>query len=212
MPEANKHPVPFSELPHPHLGMRKVKSVVSIFVGFCLWQLIRLVIPGLEVHPIFVYIYGLIEIRESSDKTVDYGKLRIIATFAAIAVGIPFMALLDLGKGLLASSWHTVLEISLLLVGTLLVLLLAELVKCKAYCGLAAVIYIILMVSHIDSSMYLRSVMRAVQTIIGVSIAWLINVKLLPYPATPGSLSDYLQRRQAARKAACDPVQPPKEE
>ncbi len=200
MPDSNKHWIPFSELPHPHLGMRKVKSILSIFVGFCLWQLIRLVIPGLEVHPIFIYVYGLIEIRESSDKTMDYGKLRIMATFVAIAVGIPFMALLDFAESRLAVHWHIYLEIGLLLAGALLVLILAETVKCRVYCGLAAAIYMILMVSHIDSSMYLYSIMRAVQTIIGVSIAWLINVKLLPYPVRPGSLSYYLQERMKARK------------
>ena len=52
----------------PHIGMRKVKSVLAIFAGFCLWQLLRLVIPGLETHPILIYIYGMIEIRETSEK------------------------------------------------------------------------------------------------------------------------------------------------
>lgn len=53
---------------HPHVGMRKVKSILAIFCGFCLWQLIRLFVPGLEVHPIFIYIYGMMEIRETSEK------------------------------------------------------------------------------------------------------------------------------------------------
>ena len=26
---------------HPHIGMRKVKSILAIFVGFCLWQIIK---------------------------------------------------------------------------------------------------------------------------------------------------------------------------
>ncbi len=196
MTDANNHAKRFPDLPHPHFGMRKFKSLLAVFVGFCLWQLIRLVIPGLEVHPIFIYVYGMIEIRETSDKTRDYGKQRIIATFVAIAIGIPFMALLDLGEAWMDSRWHIYFEIAMLLIGAFLVLTLAEIVKCRVYCGLAAAIYIILMVSHIDSSMYLYSVMRAFQTIIGVSIAWLINVKLLPYPPTPGSVSYYLQERK----------------
>jgi len=53
----------------------------------------------------------------------------------------------------------------------------------------------ILMISHFESSMYLYSVMRASQTIIGVSIAWFINVKLLPYPPRPGTLSYWLTER-----------------
>lgn len=80
---------------HPHVGMRKVKSILAIFCGFCLWQLIRLFVPGLEVHPIFIYIYGMMEIRETSEKTKENGKMRILATLTAVGVGLPIMFLTD---------------------------------------------------------------------------------------------------------------------
>lgn len=180
----------------PHIGMRKAKSILAIFAGFCLWQTIRLFIPGLEVHPIFIYIYGMIEIRETSEKTEDYGKMRILATFVAIGIGLPIMFLVDWVRPWLTESWmHLWLEIGVLLAGALLVLCVAEWAKCRVYCGLAAAIYMILMISHFESSMYLYSIMRAFQTIIGVSIAWLINVKLLPYPPREGSLSYWLMER-----------------
>lgn len=180
----------------PHIGMRKVKSILAIFVGFCLWQALRFFLPELEVHPIFIYIYGVIEIRETSDKTKDYGRMRIMATFAAILIGLPIMLLTDWISPLLSETWmDTLLEITVLILGALIVLCVAEWIKCRVYCGLAAAIYIILMISHFDSSMYLYSIMRAFQTIIGVSIAWVINVKLLPYPPKPGSFSYWLAKR-----------------
>ena len=180
----------------PHIGMRKIKSVLAVFVGFWIWQGLRLLIPGLEVHPIFIYIYGMIEIRESSDKTVNYGKMRIIATATAIFIGLPFMLLSDWLGPVLAGSWmKTGMEISILLAGALIVLCVAEAVKCQAYVGLAAAIYVILMISHFESSVYLYSLMRAFQTVIGVIVAWFINVKLLPYPPKPGSLSYWITNR-----------------
>jgi len=185
---------------HPHIGMRKVKSILAIFVGFCLWQTLRLFIPGLEVHPIFIYIYGMIEIRETSEKTKDYGKMRIMATFTAIGIGLPVMFLTDWVEPMLTENLQLWLEIGVLIIGALVVLCVAEWVKCRVYCGLAAAIYMILMISHFESSMYLYSIMRAFQTIIGVSIAWFINVRLLPYPPTSGSLSYWL----AARKGQPD--------
>lgn len=201
LPHHDNHKHEHYEHHLPHIGLRKVKSVLAIFVGFCLWQLLRLVLPGLEVHPIFIYIYGMIEIRESSDKTKDYGRMRITATFTAIIIGLPIMLLSDWLHPMLPQSWmQRGLEITLLLIGALAVLIAAEWVKCRAYCGLAAAIYIILMVSHFDSSVYLYSVMRAFQTIIGVVIAWFINVKFLPYPPKPGSFSYWLTEKLDKKK------------
>lgn len=177
----------------PHIGMRKIKSVLAVFVGFWIWQGLRLLIPGLEVHPIFIYIYGMIEIRESSDKTINYGRMRILATVTAIVIGLPFMILTDGLRPILVGTWmKTGMEILFLVIGALLVLCAAEVVKCQAYVGLAAAIYIILMISHFESSVYLYSLMRAFQTVIGVVIAWFINVKLLPYPPKPGTFSHWL--------------------
>lgn len=181
---------------HPHIGMRKIKSLLAVFVGFGLWQLIRLFLPGLEVHPIFIYIYGMIEIRETSEKTKDYGVLRIMATITAIVLGLPIMLLTDWMRPMLPEMWmQTGMEITVLILGALLALCVAEWVKCRVYCGLAAAIYMILMISHFESSMYLYSIMRAIQTIIGVFIAWVINVKLLPYPPKPGTLSYWLAKK-----------------
>ena len=53
----------------------------------------------------------------------------------------------------------------------------------------------ILMIGYFESSMYLYSIMRAFQTILGVGVAWLINVKLLPYPAKPGTFSHWLTEK-----------------
>jgi len=179
----------------PHVGMRKIKSVLAVLVGFLLWQLLRLFLPELEVHPIFIYIYGMIEIRETSEKTRDYGRMRILATFVAIGIGFPVMFLSDVVRPMLSAAAQAWTEIAVLIAGALLVLSVAERVGCKIYCGLAAAIYLILMVSHFESSMYFYPVMRAFQTIIGVSVAWVINVKLLPYPPVPGSFGDRLLQR-----------------
>ena len=185
---------------HLHIGRRKLKSIFAMFLGFCFWQLLRLLVPGLEPHPLFIYIYAMMEIRESSEKTRVSGKKRILATLIAIGVGLPFLLLTDLLRNMpqvvWKSGWY---EIVILLTGTLAVLCAAEWANCRDYCGLAASIAVILMISHFESSVYLHSLMRAVQTIVGVSIAWLVNVKLFPYPVTEGSLSAWLLQRRERR-------------
>ena len=69
-----------------------------------------------------------------------------------------------------------------MLLGSLAVLCVAELIGCKDFCGLAAAILIILLISHTINEPLVYAVLRAGQTVIGVSVAWLINVKLFPYP------------------------------
>lgn len=166
----------------PHIGMRKIKSILAIFVGFWLWQLIRLFVPVLEEHPIFIYIYGVLEMRESSEKTVDYGKRRIKATLIALIIGVPVLLLSRYIQSLTAIRWLQVgISLTAIMIGALLTLCVAEITDCKFYCGLAAAIFIILMVSASDGAPLIYSILRAVQTVIGVFVAWLINVKLFPY-------------------------------
>lgn len=170
----------------PHLGLRKLKSVLAVFVGFCVWQLIRLFVPGLEVHPIYIYIYGIIEMRETSEKTVDFGKLRIKATITALGIGLPLLLLSIFLKSLTQIPWlKLTIELGVILVGVMIVLCVAEIVGCRNFCGLAAAILIILLVSRADNEPFTYSLLRSVQTVMGVFIAWLINVKLFPYPRKP---------------------------
>lgn len=178
-------------LPHLHIGLRTAKSLLAIFVGFWIWQLVRCFFPDLEVHPIYIYIYGLIEIRDSSEKTMDFSARRIKATIVAICVGLPMMALVEYFQSLTHTEWiHIGIELGCLLFGSLLALLLAQIVGCKTFCGLAAAYLIVLMVSHAGDGRYLYAVLRAFQTVAGVFVAWLINVKLFPYPSRPKSAPD----------------------
>ncbi len=167
----------------PRVGMRKLKSLLAVFVGFWLWQGIRLFVPGLEIHPLYIYIYGILEMRDSWEKTVDFGTMRIKATLTALVIGLPLLLLSIWLKGLTSLPWaQTAVELGVILLGTLLVLCVAEPVGCKNLCGLAAAIFIILFVSHSEDEPVLYSLLRAVQTILGVGVAWLINSKLFPYP------------------------------
>lgn len=159
-----------------HIGMRKVKSLLSVSVAFVIWQIIRLFIPVLEAHPVFAYIYAIVEMRESAEKTKNFGKLRIIATLTGLLVGLIFVAIsLFVTKKITGEFLKTVVEFILVLAATLCSLCLAEAVRCKNFCGIAAIITVICMISHNEENVYLYAVMRVVQTLIGILSAMLIN-------------------------------------
>ena len=178
----------------PHVGMRKVKSLITLFICFWIWQAIRLVFPDLEIHPIYMYMYSIIEIRDSSEKTVNFGKRRIKAMFTAFGVGLPLLAVSDLIVPYISADWVKVgFDLFLILFGSLVCIGVAEKVGCQTFCGLAAAMFIVLAVSHADDGRYMYAILRALQTLIAIAMAWLINVKLFPYPRKP-------------KKVACDEV------
>ena len=121
-----RHPQEEHGHPHahmPHVGMRKVKSILALLAAFLLWQPFRLLFPELELHPVFIYIYALLEIRDNSAKTINMGKVRIKATFIALALGLPALALRDELFGFAAvHAQEVAIELAVLLLGTLLVL------------------------------------------------------------------------------------------
>ncbi len=168
---------------HIHIGMRKIKSLLAIVIGFFIWQAIRLALPDLEVHPVFIYIYGLLEIRDTSEKTKSFGVQRIKATLIAMAVGLPMLILrIYLHNRLESAALETALDLAMILIGSLVTLMIGEKVGCGALTGLVPVIYIILLVYHTDDNRYVYALLRALQTVIGVFVAWLLNVILFPYP------------------------------
>ncbi len=160
----------------PHIGMRKLKSIMAVAVAFVIWQIIRLFVPGLEEHPIFAYIYAIIELRDTLEKTKTFGKLRIKATIVGLVIGLLFVALSVRLCALTTASWQRVfIDFVLVLIATIISLTTAELVKCENFCGIAAIITVICMLSDSDTDRYLYATMRVFQTLLGVFSAFVIN-------------------------------------
>ena len=179
---SDNHNTPAKKFRFPHIGMRKWKSVLAVLLGYWIWQTLRIFFPTLELHPIFVYIYALIEIRDTSKKTSEFTRIRMKTTFVGLGTGLPLLALSEYVQDILPRIWmQQGAELFLILFGILLTLIVAEKVGCKTFCGLAAAIFVIMMIGHGDGEQYIYSVLRAFQTFIGCFCAWLINVKWFPY-------------------------------
>ena len=159
-----------------HIGMRKIKSLIAVLLAFAIWQTIRLFLPGLEVHPIFAYLYAIIEIRDTAEKTKSFGKLRIKATLVGLAIGLAFVSLSIRLCSYTDVSWQqTGIELFLLLAATLISLCAAEFFNCKNFCGIAAIITVICIVSQSGEDRYLYATMRVFQTLLGVFAELVVN-------------------------------------
>ena len=169
----------------PGIGMRKVKSLLAVSLSFVIWQVVRVFLPQLEVHPLFGYVYSIIEMRDSAEKTKTFSKRRIKATLLGLAMGLsalPISARFGTYAG--DDIAHLLIGLSIILIGILITLWLAELFGCENLCGIAAVIFVICLVRDRNSAVniYLYAILRVCQTLLGIFSAWAVNAKLLPYP------------------------------
>ena len=169
----------------PRIGKRKIKSVIAVVLAFVIWQLLRIIFPQLEIHPLFAYVYAVIEMRESVEKTKEFGLLRIKATLIGLTMGLCFLYISVLvGNYITNLSILAIADMTLIGVGVLITLWFAELFHCKNFCGIAAIILIICLVRdrNADTNIYLYAILRVVQTLIGVAAAWLVNNFVYRYP------------------------------
>lgn len=170
----------------PKVGMRKIKSVLALFLSFLIWQIFRIWFPQLDVHPLFGYVYAVIEMRDTAEKTEQFGLRRIKATLIGLTLGLMILPL-SVSYGAYAgdSVWNLIADVLLISVGVLLTLSIAELLRCKNFCGVAAIIFVICIVRdrNATTNIYLYAILRVVQTLLGVFSAWLINSFVWRYPS-----------------------------
>lgn len=169
----------------PGVGMRKIKSLLAVALAFALWQVVRIWLPQFSIHPLFGYIYAVIEMRDSVEKTRRFGALRIKATLLGLAAGLSALPLsVRYGTGAGEGVVFVLTDLAIILLGVLITLWLAELLQCKNFCGIAAIIFIICLVRDrsTDINIYLYAILRVFQTLLGVFCAWIVNALVCPYP------------------------------
>jgi len=163
----------------PGIGLRKVKSVIAVAIAFVIWQLVRWIVSlDLEVHPVFGYVYAVVELRETPEKTKTFSIYRLKATVIGLALGLLMLPLSVFLEHHIPSPFLLhVADLGLILVGVLISLWIADLCKCKNLCGIAAIIFILCIIRERSSSVsiYMYAILRAVETLVGVFAAWLAN-------------------------------------
>lgn len=165
-------------LKSPHIGMRKIKSVLAVILSFLIWQIIRIPFPSFEIHPLFGYMYSISEMRDTPQKTKEFGWWRIKATLIGLVIGLCALPISNsfgayAGDGIIFMA----VDIALFAVGIVLSLSLAEVLKCGNLCSLAAMIFVICLVrdrnAHVN--IYLYAILRVAETFLGVFSAWVVN-------------------------------------
>ncbi len=157
--------------------MRKLKSLIAVSLAFFLWFLIRLPFPELEPHPMFAYIYAVLEMRKDPEETKNFSRLRIKATIIGLLTGLFFLSI-ALRLGISGQTDHPAVlgEFITILAACLVSLLVSDVLHCESFCGIATIITVMCMIGTRNKNPYLYAVMRTLQTLIGVGAATFVNL------------------------------------
>ena len=143
-----------------HIGMRKIKSLLAVALSFFVWQAIRFFLPMIEPHPIFAYVYSIVDMRADASQTQSFGRQRIKATLIGLVMGLIFIALsVFVGSKIENENLRIFVEFVFILLAVLSSLCVAEMLGCKNFCGVAAYISVIYMVLHSGDDIFLYAIM-----------------------------------------------------
>lgn len=168
-------------------GIRKIKSIVALFICFLVWQPIyflmhdKLGFEGIGTHPYFAYMYAIIEMRQTLERTKTLGRARMKATLISLVIAITFIALTTEIKQYFANVylWNLV-EIIIVMIGVLCCLYFADFFHCEPLCAIAASTFIICIIALDDGNLYVYALMRIFQTSFGIASAYVINKYVFP--------------------------------
>ena len=165
--------------------MRNVKSALAVFACLLLYSFftwLHSTVPPYDnipykvlyflmnrTNPIFACIAAIITMQGTIESSVKLGQNRLIGTAIGGVIGI---AVLFIDNTL----WNRSLNLLIVPLGIIIVIYLCNIVDRKKSVTIAAVTYLIIMVSLEQKSPYLYAVNRIIDTALGIGISVLVNM------------------------------------
>ena len=171
----------------PHIGMRTIKTAVGVTLSYLIFVPFGLLYnksyPGVlgYLGPLYACIPCVVCMQSSLEQTLQVG----LARFLGVLVGAVIGALMILIPESLFSFWafQAVLLGLSCVVGIWICTLLHQPAACTMACVLPCVI--VLSSGLSGEERYYYALARVLETIVGVSMAFLVNAALPARPAAP---------------------------
>ncbi len=143
------------------IGMRNVKTALSVLICILLFQLFNI------GSPFYAAVAAIISMQSSVADSFKTGKYRMLGTFLGALVGLIF-ALIGRGNPFLIS------------LGIMIIIYISNLLKWNKSISIAGVVFISIMINMNGGSPFAYSFNRLVDTLIGITVAVLINYFISP--------------------------------
>lgn len=143
------------------IGMRNIKTAISVFICLILSKLFNI------QYPFYAAIAAIISMQSSITDSLKAGKSRMLGTFIGAVVGLLF-ALIKPGSIILTS------------IGIIIVIYICNLLKWRDSISIAGVVFLAIMMNLSKGSPLLYSVNRLADTFLGIIVAMTVNYFIVP--------------------------------
>lgn len=155
------------------IGMRNIKTALSVFLCVVIFQVFNM------GSSFYAAIAAIISMQSSVVDTFKTGKNRMLGTFLGAFIGLIF-ALIGPANPLLIG------------LGIIIIISVSNWLGWNKSISIAGVVFIAIMVNLNGKSPWTYSFYRIVDTLVGISIAVLINYFISP-PINTGKISEHCQ-------------------
>lgn len=144
------------------IGMRNIKTAIAIFVCLIISELLHL------EYPFYAAIATIISMENSVTNSFMVGKNRMMGTFVGAGIGLIF-AVIDPQNAFYCA------------IGIVLVIYICNLLKWNKSISIASIVFLAIMLNlQVGGSPLLYGLNRIFDTLIGVSVAVVVNYLIFP--------------------------------
>lgn len=144
------------------IGMRNIKTAIAIFICIIISELLNL------EYPFYAAIATIISMENSVTNSFTAGKNRMMGTFVGAGIGLIF-AIIDPKNAFYCA------------VGIVLVIFICNLLKWNKSISIASIVFLAIMLNLHDGDSPLQyGLNRIFDTLIGVSVAVVVNYLVFP--------------------------------
>lgn len=147
----------------PKIGLRNIKTALSVFSCMIIFQLFSL------GNPFYACVSAVICMKDTVENSVTMGKTRLLGTFIGGIIGTIFVYTLAFFPN--APKYNSLLTS----IGIIITIYLCTLTKKPDTVTIACIVFIGIMLNYTGSESYYYALSRTATTAVGVIIAIIIN-------------------------------------
>lgn len=142
-------------------GMRNVKTAISVFICIAILRLFP------DNSPFYACIASVITMQNTMENSIKVGISRMIGTLIGATVGV-----------ILSTVYPN--NIMLTALGIVVVIYIANFLKRNGSTAIACIVYLAIMVNIKYTTPFYYSLMRVMETFLGITVAVIVNIVVFP--------------------------------